>query len=193
MGVLVDDLLLLARIDQGRPLERAPVDLARVAADAVDDAQAVDPDRPISLDSPPKVVVTGDDLRLRQVVGNLLANARQHTPPGTPVRVRLGFDGKGVVIEVADEGPGMASEQADHVFERFYRADESRTRAHGGTGLGLAIVAAIAEAHGGRVSVDTGPGRGAKFRVEVPLTPVTEAKVAAAVDSPSARTGNPQP
>ncbi|MGH9225174.1 MAG: sensor histidine kinase [Acidimicrobiales bacterium] len=176
MGVLVDDLLLLARIDQGRPLERAPVDLARVAADAVDDARAVDPNRPISLDAPPRVIVTGDDLRLRQVVGNLLANARQHTPPGTPVRVRLGFDGKGAVLEVADDGPGLTPDQADHVFERFYRADESRTRAHGGTGLGLAIVAAIAEAHGGGVSVDTGPGRGARFRVEVPLTPVVEAE-----------------
>ena len=184
MGVLVDDLLLLARIDQGRPLERAPVDLARVAADAVDDFQAVDPERSITLDSPPRVLVMGDDLRLRQVLGNLLMNARQHTPPGTPVRVKVSIGTGVAALEVADDGPGLTPEQATHVFERFYRADESRTRGHGGTGLGLAIVAAIAEAHGGRVALDSAPGRGARFRVEVPLTSADDAAAPAAAVPP---------
>ena len=169
MGVMVDDLLLLARLDQGRPLERQPVDLTVVAADAVDDARAVDPDRTVTLEAPAAAVVEGDDARLRQVVGNLLTNARQHTPPGTPVHVRVALADGRACLEVADEGPGLPPEQAARVFERFYRADESRTRAHGGTGLGLAIVAAIAEAHGGQVSVETAPGAGARFRVELPL------------------------
>ena len=173
MGVMVDDLLLLARLDQGRPLDREPVDLGIIAADAIDDARTVDPGRPITLEAPEAAVVAGDDARLRQVVANLLANARQHTPPGTPVVVRVGIDDGTAVLEVADEGPGLAPEQAARVFERFYRADESRTRTQGGTGLGLAIVAAIAEAHGGRVSVDTAPGEGARFRVELPLLPST--------------------
>jgi two-component system OmpR family sensor kinase len=173
MGVLVDDLLLLARLDQGRPLERESVDLSKVAADAVDDARAVEPDRPIALDAAPHVTVIGDDVRLRQVVGNLLSNARQHTPPGTPVRVRVRTDDGCAVLEVADEGPGLAPEQASRAFERFYRAEGSRTRAHGGTGLGLAIVAAIAEAHGGHVSVDTALGQGARFCVKLPLASVS--------------------
>jgi two-component system OmpR family sensor kinase len=169
MGVLVDDLLLLTRLDQGRPLEREPVDLARVAADAVDDARAVDPDREITLDTPERPTVTGDDVRLRQVMGNLLTNARQHTPPGTPVHVRVATEDGSAIVEVADEGPGLTPDQAVRVFERFYRADESRTRERGGTGLGLAIVAAITEAHGGKAAVETAPGAGARFRVELPL------------------------
>jgi len=172
MGVLVDDLLLLARLDQGRPLERQPVDLARLAADAVADARAVEPDRPIVFEQPEPVVVQGDEARLRQVAANLLANARQHTPPGTPVRVEVGVDGSSAVLEVADEGPGLPPDQAQRIFERFYRADPSRTRAHGGTGLGLSIVAAIVEAHGGRARVDTAPGAGARFWIELPLAPV---------------------
>ncbi len=171
MGVLVDDLLLLARLDQGRPLDRTPVDLARLASDAVDDARAVEPERPITLETPSSLVVPGDEPRLRQVLGNLLANARQHTPAGTPVHVRVAAAGQAATIEVADQGPGLEPEKAARVFERFYRADPSRARAHGGTGLGLAIVAAVAEAHGGRAAVDTNPGRGARFRVELPLGP----------------------
>ena len=171
MGELVEDLLLLARLDQGRPLEQEPVDLGRVATDAVADARAVDPDRPITLtvtgDGP--VLVTGDEARLRQVAANLLANARQHTPAGTPVAVRVRADGGRAVLQVADEGPGLAEEEAARVFERFYRADRSRARASGGTGLGLSIVAAIAEAHGGTASVTSSPGAGATFRVELPL------------------------
>jgi two-component system OmpR family sensor kinase len=173
MGVLVDDLLLLARLDQGRPLEQEVVDLSKVATDTVDDAQAVEPDRPISLDAAPNVTVTGDDVRLRQVVANLLSNARQHTPPATPVHVRVATEDGTAVLEVADEGPGLTPEQASRAFERFYRAEGSRARTHGGTGLGLAIVAAIAEAHGGKVTLDTAPGQGARFRVELPLASVS--------------------
>lgn len=169
MGVLVDDLLLLARLDQGRPLERERVDLSRIATDAVDDARAVDPSRTIQLEAFPGVAVIGDDVRLRQVVGNLLTNARQHTPAGTPVFVRVGAGSGRASLEVTDHGPGLTSEQAARVFERFYRADDSRARRHGGTGLGLAIVAAIAEAHGGSVTVRTATGEGATFRVELPL------------------------
>jgi two-component system, OmpR family, sensor kinase len=169
MGVLVDDLLLLARLDQGRPLERLPVDLTRVAADAVHDAQAVEPGRPIALEGPRTAVVLGDELRLRQVASNLLANARQHTPPTTPVRVGVHLSNGSAVLEVADDGPGLSPEDAARVFERFYRADASRTRNLGGTGLGLSIVAAVATAHGGRASVESVPGAGACFRVELPL------------------------
>jgi len=171
MGVLVDDLLLLARLDQGRPLERKPVDLARVAADAVDDARAVEPERRITLEGLQPAVVLGDELRLRQIAANLLANALQHTPPTAPVRVGVRQDNGSVVLEVADEGPGLFPEEAERVFERFYRADPSRNRNLGGTGLGLSIVAAVAEAHGGRARVESEPGRGARFWVELPPVP----------------------
>jgi two-component system OmpR family sensor kinase len=169
MGVLVDDLLLLARLDQGRPLERRPVDLTRVAADAVADARAVEPERSITLEAPEAgVVVLGDELRLRQVAANLLANARRHTPPTAAVRVGVRRDNSSVVLEVADDGPGLFPEEAAKVFERFYRADPSRNRNQGGTGLGLSIVAAVAEAHGGRAKVESVPGQGARFWVELP-------------------------
>ncbi len=169
MGVLVDDLLLLARLDQGRPLDRRPVDLTRVAADAVADARAVEPERSITLDAPDAgAVVLGDELRLRQVTANLLANARQHTPPTAAVRVGVRRDNGSVVLEVADDGPGLFPEEAAKVFERFYRADPSRNRNQGGTGLGLSIVAAVAEAHGGRAKVESVPGQGARFWVELP-------------------------
>jgi two-component system OmpR family sensor kinase len=169
MGVLVDDLLLLARLDQGRPLERQPVDLAVVAADAVLDARAVDPDRSITLEASGPAIVLGDDVRLRQVAVNLLANARQHTPPTAAVRVGIRHENGSAVLEVADEGPGLFPEDADKVFERFYRADPSRNRNQGGTGLGLSIVAAVAEAHGGHARVESSPGAGARFWVELPL------------------------
>ncbi|HKY77687.1 MAG TPA: HAMP domain-containing sensor histidine kinase [Acidimicrobiia bacterium] len=168
MGLLVDDMLLLARLDQGRPLEKAPLALDRLVDDAVRDARAVEPDRPIDLAADP-VTVNGDDHRLRQVVGNLLANARLHTPPGTPVHVTVRLVGDRVRLEVADEGPGLEPDVAGRIFERFFRADAARTRASGGSGLGLSIVVAVAEAHGGRVTVDTAPGAGARFVVELPL------------------------
>ena len=164
MGVMVEDLLLLARLDEDRTLERAAVDLARVAADAVADARAADPSRPIALEAPRPIVVTGDDARLRQVAANLLGNALAHTPAGTAVVVRAVLrDGRGV-LEVADEGPGLGRVEAARVFEPFFRADPSRSRTSGGAGLGLAIVAA----HGGTVSLDTAPGAGATFRVAIP-------------------------
>jgi two-component system, OmpR family, sensor kinase len=214
MGVLVEDMLLLARLDQQRPLERKTVDLITLAADAVHDARVVAPDRSINLtvDSGPAMLVVGDEVRLRQVIGNLMSNALTHTPDGTAIDVRLrsgsldegpaglvngsagppsvnghsnlplangvyraSANGRSspaaVVLEVTDNGPGLTPEQAEHVFERFYRADQARTRKAGGAGLGLAIVAALVAAHGGAVWVDSAPGRGATFRIALPLAP----------------------
>ncbi|MCW2696658.1 MAG: Sensor protein [Modestobacter sp.] len=175
MGLLVEDLLQLARLDQQRPLSLGPVDLAAVAGDAVHDARAVQPERPIALHLDESLtdvpVVVGDEARLRQVVGNLVTNALTHTPPDARVTVRLTEDATDpgvVVLAVSDEGPGLAPADAQRVFERFYRADPSRTRAAGGTGLGLSIVAALVAAHGGRVDLDTAPGRGAAFAVRLP-------------------------
>jgi two-component system OmpR family sensor kinase len=176
MGLLVEDLLLLARLDQERPLEPVPLELRVIANDAVTAARAVAPDRPITLDIPEgtgPVEVLADESRLRQVVGNLMTNALTHTPPGTPVWLRLRREEEQAVIEVADQGPGLTEEQAEHVFERFYRADAARTRrpagAGTGSGLGLAIVAALVSAHGGTVELDTAPGQGATFRVRLPI------------------------
>jgi two-component system OmpR family sensor kinase len=177
MGVLVEDMLLLARLDQQRPIERRPVDLLTLAADTVQDARMIAPERTIELTvgSGAAFLVLGDEVRLRQVIGNLMSNALTHTPEGTPVEVRI-LSGMlhstpGVVLEVADEGPGLRASQAERVFERFYRADQARTRKAGGAGLGLAIVAALVAAHGGTVSVDSTPGDGATFRITLPLAP----------------------
>jgi len=170
MGLLVEDLLALARLDEQRPLRLSDVDLTVLAADAVHDVRAVDPDRPVSLDVADDVPpVRGDEARLRQVLANLLGNAVQHSPAGTPVVVRLRTHDGYAVVEVADRGPGMAPEVAERVFERFYRADASRTRASGGSGLGLSIVDALVTAHGGRVELDTAAGQGATFRVLLPV------------------------
>ena len=168
MGLLVSDLLLLARLDQGRPLEAGSVDLTALAAEAVDAAHAMEPARPLALDAPAAVPVRGDAERLRQVVDNLLANVRAHTPVAAAVTVRVRRASGAAVLEVEDAGPGMEAEQAAHVFERFYRGDPSRSRDHGGAGLGLAIVAAIVEAHGGSVAVESRPGAGTTFRVSLP-------------------------
>ncbi len=168
MGVLVDDLLLLARLDQGRPLDREPVDLVAVVGQAVDAAHVVEPDRPLSLAVDAPVTVVGDPRRLRQVVDNLLANVRTHTPPGCPATVTVGSENGNAVLEVADEGPGIDPVAAERVFERFYRADASRSRDNGGVGLGLSIVAAITDAHGGRVRAVSRDGGGASFLVELP-------------------------
>jgi two-component system OmpR family sensor kinase len=193
MALLVADLMLLARLDQERPLERHPVDLLALAADAVRDAHARLPGRRITLgcdvdtfrDEGP-ATVPGDEARLRQVATNLLANALQHTPGDAVITVWVGrcarpapepttVVGTGpaagtpfAVLEVTDTGPGLTADQAGRVFERLYRADASRQRASGGAGLGLAIVAAIVVAHGGRVELRTGPGAGAAFRVLLP-------------------------
>jgi two-component system OmpR family sensor kinase len=196
MGVLVADMLLLARLDQQRPLEFRPVDLLTLAADAVHDARVVAPDRSINLTvgAGAALIVLGDEVRLRQVIGNLMSNALTHTPDGTPVDVRIrsgsmagprrpapaGAAGgpqhppaplPAVILEVADQGPGLTSDQAEHVFERFYRADQARTRKAGGTGLGLAIVAALVAAHGGAVWVESPPSGGASFQIALPLAP----------------------
>ncbi|MCW2598316.1 MAG: two-component sensor histidine kinase [Frankiales bacterium] len=172
MGLLVDDLLLLARLDQQRPLERAPVDLLELAGDAVQDAKALDPARSVHLEvvaTGPAPVVSGDAQRLRQVFGNLVANALTHTPPATPVVLRVSSTASTAVVEVVDSGPGIAPEDRPRVFERFFRTDSSRTRASGGSGLGLSIVAALVAAHGGHVDVEETPGGGATFRVSLPL------------------------
>jgi len=166
MSVLVDDLLLLARLDQGRPLEHTPVDLVELVGDSVEAARAIEPERPISLHAPDDVIVEGDSVRLRQVVDNLLRNASVHTPPRSPVHVRVIRSADWAVMSVADEGPGLDAEEKARVFDRFYRGNEARTR--GGTGLGLSIVAALAEAHGGRANVTSTPGRGATFTVWIP-------------------------
>jgi two-component system OmpR family sensor kinase len=216
MGLLVEDLLTLARLDQQRPLAKAPVDLLTLAVDAVQDARIVSPGRPIDLIVAPGTafLVDGDEPRLRQVLANLVNNAITHTPAGTPVRVKIArgtleaqaqaasrtgaAGGSGgpaeddtwggsasaanvspapdrevpaIVLDVEDDGPGMSAEQAQRVFERFYRADAARNRASGGTGLGLAIVAGLVSAHGGTVSVRTAPGQGADFQVKLPLSP----------------------
>lgn len=180
MGVLVEDLLTLARLDQQRPINRAPVDLLTLAADAVQDARVVQPGRPIDLIVAPGTafLIDGDEPRLRQVIANLVNNAITHTPAGTPIRVKIARGTQeahdrvvpAVVIDVEDDGPGMTAEQAQRVFERFYRADAARNRASGGTGLGLAIVAGLVAAHGGTVSVRTAPGQGADFQVKLPLS-----------------------
>jgi two-component system OmpR family sensor kinase len=195
MGVLVEDMLLLARMDQQRPLEHRTVDLLTLAADAVHDARVVAPSRNVNLTvgAGAALLVLGDEVRLRQVIGNLMSNAMAHTPDGTPIDVRIrsgsldeargpgrpGPDQPGVpaparprsaaVLEVTDYGPGLTREQAERAFERFYRADQARTS--GGSGLGLAIVASLVAAHGGAVWVESTPGAGATFRIALPLAP----------------------
>jgi two-component system OmpR family sensor kinase len=169
MGHLVEDLLLLARLDESRPLDRAPVDVAAVAADAVEAATAVGPDWPLEFQAAGPVVVSGDRSRLRQVFDNLLANVRAHTPPGTETTITVARRGGEAVCEVSDNGPGISAENADRLFERFFRADPSRSRASGGAGLGLSIVAAIVAAHGGRVAATPGPAGGATFTIWLPL------------------------
>jgi two-component system OmpR family sensor kinase len=180
MGMLVEDLLLLARLDAQRPLERHRVDLLALATDAVHDARSIAPQRKIAMevfDGPGIPEVSGDEARLRQVLSNLVANALQHTPENAGVTVRVGTEGDNAVLEVADEGPGMSKEDAQRVFERFYRADSSRTRASGGTGLGLSIVDSLVYAHGGTVSVTTAPGYGCRFRVNLPRIAEVPAQV----------------
>ncbi len=168
MGSLVGDLLRLARLDEGRTPTTVPVDLAVLGADAVRDALASAPGREIILEAPAAAVVSGDEDGLRQVVANLVGNALVHAPD-SPIRVRVSVAGERAVLEVADDGPGMADADAARAFERFYRADASRSRQHGGSGLGLAIVAATVHAHDGRVTLSSEAGTGTTVRVELPL------------------------
>jgi two-component system OmpR family sensor kinase len=178
MTSLVEDLLLLARLDEGRDLESDPLDLSRLLIDAVSDAHAAGPEHEWSLDMPEEpVLIDGDDARLHQVVANLLANARVHTPDGTDVVTAVSIEGEDAVITVTDDGPGIPEDLQPVLFERFARGDSSRSRAAGSTGLGLAIVAAVVEGHDGTVTVQSEPGR-TQFRVTLPLSrarePVTE-------------------
>ncbi len=168
MKSLVEDLLQLARLDEGRPVEREPVELVGLAAEAVQTARTVASAWPVHLDAEEPVETMGDRDRLRQVLDNLLVNVRTHTPAGTSTTVRLSRLDDVAVVEVADDGPGLDGEQASQVFERFYRADPSRSRVHGGAGLGLSIVKAIVTAHGGQVSAGSAPGGGAVFTVRLP-------------------------
>jgi two-component system OmpR family sensor kinase len=174
MGDLVQDLLLLARIDEGRPLELQPVELVGLAAEAVDAAIAVGPAWPVQLEAAGPVEVVGDRARLRQVLDNLLGNIRAHTEPGTAAVVKVSAHDGQAEISVADQGPGLTEEQRARVFERFYRADASRSRQHGGSGLGLAIVAAIVGAHQGTVSITTPFSGGATFTVQLPQAATPE-------------------
>jgi two-component system OmpR family sensor kinase len=176
MGELVEELLLLAQLDQGLPLERQPVDVSAVVDAAVDAARAADPERRFAVDSQSSLVVLGSEPRLRQVADNLLTNARVHTPAGTPIHVRAAAEGEEVVLEVADAGPGVPADGADRIFERFYRTDRSRTRDQGGVGLGLAIVRSVVEAHGGTVDYRARPGGGSIFRIVLPPAPTADSQ-----------------
>lgn len=169
MSRLVEDLMLLARLDQHRPVAREPVDLGRVAGEAVDTLRVVDGDRTYDLDAPSGIVVAGDADQLRQVLDNLLANARAHTPAGTTVDVTLRTEGDQAVLVVADDGPGIADADRERVFDRFWRptrADEDRGS---GSGLGLSIVSSIVTAHDGSVTLDRSPAGGARFTVRLPV------------------------
>ncbi|CAO5258770.1 two-component system, OmpR family, sensor kinase [Frankia sp. AgKG'84/4] len=188
MSGLVDDMLLLARLDQGPVLERQPVDLAAVVRDVVADTLATWPGRPIEAHAPPLLELPGDAGRLRAAVGNLVRNAVVHTPPATPITViaetvigdtlagQAGIDARAggdlIVVSVIDRGPGIAPGDVPQVFERFYRADPSRSRDAGGSGLGLSIAQAVAHAHGGRVEHRPTPGGGATFRLLLPVDPM---------------------
>ncbi|MBB6554705.1 sensor histidine kinase [Nonomuraea rubra] len=177
MSVLVDDLLTLAQLDEERPLDRRPVDLLEVAADTIRDARVRVPERQVRLAGLDgrltPVSVVGDEARLRQVAANLIGNALCHTPAEASITVKVGSIGHLGVLEVADTGPGVPPEHVPRLFDRLYRVGQGRSRADGGAGLGLAIVSAIVRAHGGRVELDTAPGRGAAFRVLLPGSEVT--------------------
>ncbi len=174
MEQLVADLLILARLDEGRPMERRSVDLVALCAEAVHTAATVGPDWPVTFRASQPIEVEGDATSLRQVIDNLLGNVRAHTPAGTAVQVSVEPDGPGAVITVADNGPGMEPDEAAHIFERFYRSDPSRSRSNGGAGLGLSIVSAIVANHGGTVSAEGRVGAGTTFTVHLPSVPPAE-------------------
>jgi two-component system, OmpR family, sensor kinase len=189
MDRLVNDLLTLARLDEGVPMEMVPVELVSLASDAVRTATAVGPEWPVLFWAARPVEVRGDKDRLRQVLDNLLANVRAHTPSGTTATVRVDHVGDQAQIEVRDTGPGMPEEDAQRVFERFYRADPARARTRGGSGLGLSIVSAIVAAHGGTVSAASTPGAGLVVTVLLPIVPGQQAhEQVTAVESPEPAT-----
>ena len=197
MSVLVDDLLLLARLDHQRPIALEPVDLTGIVAAAVDAARLRAPDRVVGLRAPGPVDVVGDADRLRQVVDNLLTNAELHTPDGTPIEVEVRTEAAFASVAVSDHGPGIAPDEQAHIFEPFHRADPTRARATGGVGLGLSIVSAIAHAHGGTVGVMSDPAStnghgGATFWVRIPVATAAGAP-AAPVDAPPVHSDEPQP
>lgn len=171
MSTLVEDLLLLARLDQSREMEQAPVDLKTLVSEAIASARAAGPNHPIEFFPPSEdLFVLGDSMRIHQVISNLLANARTHTPVGTKISVKLISENDGIAVEVSDSGPGLSKEDQERIFERFYRADPSRVRNGGeGTGLGLSIVDAVMRAHGGSVSVSSEIGHGATFKLFFPI------------------------
>jgi len=189
MSVLVDDLLLLARLDQRPALVSAPVDLVDLAVEATDDIRVIDPDRAVSVRAPDQLVVAGDEQRLRQVVGNLLRNATVHTPAATPIELVLDAHNGDAVLEIIDHGPGIPAGQGDAIFDRFHRAAPGRSRDRGGSGLGLSIVAAIVRAHGGRIIVTATPGGGATFRVTIPLAGGADDEPAGAVEGDAVAAG----
>ena len=168
MGVLVEDLLMLARLDEVAELPHVNVDLQMLARDAVDDARATAPNRSIDIEVDGGATVVGEAHQLRQVLGNLLRNALMHTPDGTPIEVSVAREDEDVRLEVRDHGPGLPTDDSDALFERFWRAEGGRERGKGGAGLGLAIVAAVVDAHGGRVQAANAPGGGASFVVRLP-------------------------
>ncbi len=171
MARLVDDLLLLARLDQSRGLEMSPVDVIPIVREALEAFTVVDPDRPVTMSLPGMAMVVADRLRLRQIIDNLLSNVRTHTPAGTSVDVSVTSGSDQVTIAVTDTGPGIAAEDQERLFERFWRADPARTRSRGGTGLGLAIVQSLVEAHDGSITVKSQPGKGSTFTVTLPAAP----------------------
>jgi two-component system OmpR family sensor kinase len=170
MGSLVEDLLLLARLDQSREMAAKPVNLIEVIESAVASARAAGPEHPLTFEAPTDEIFTlGDELRIHQVIANLLANARAHTPAGTSIKVAIVQDADGVCISVSDDGPGISQENQKKIFERFYRADTSRVRVDGeGSGLGLSIVDAVMKGHNGSVTVRSEPGEGATFTLYFP-------------------------
>jgi len=174
MAALVEDLLLLARLDQGRPLRQERVDLSTVVGDAVADARALEPRRPIEADVADGITVRGDEDRLRQVVGNLFANVRVHTPADAAVSVALASSDGSCRLEIADHGPGVDPAHADRIFDRFYRADPGRSRDKGGSGLGLSIAASVAGAHGGTIAFAPTDGGGATFTMTLPVAEAAE-------------------
>lgn len=184
MKMLVDDLLLLARLDQTRPVERKPVDLAVLAADACTDTRAVAPDRTITLEAPRPVLVSGDSGHLRQAIGNLMANAVKHTVSGTAIQVWARQEGDIAVVTVRDHGPGLDAAALEHVFDRFWQADAARVGS--GSGLGLSIVDSIAREHGGAVSAANAPGGGAVFTIRIPLVAPATPDGGAVVTQPPA-------